>query len=170
MFNLLLNGVQATAAPGSVVVEVAAVEQDDLPAGLLFDHGAVALRVSDTGGGIAPEVRERLFDPFITTKTGGTGLGLPVVQRAVEAHSSVVLVDSDARGARFTVLLPTRQGVGRGAWSVERPSGEVAVEAGRGPRAAGRAGAPPDLTIASRDPTRATGSTPVVPRERAGAA
>jgi len=130
VFNLLLNGVQATRA-GRVTVEVAPVEQDALPAGLLFDHGAVALRVSDTGGGIPPEVRDRLFDPFITTKAGGTGLGLPMVQRAVESHHGVVLVDGDSAGARFTVLLPVRQvggleADGRRASGVGlRESGEV---------------------------------------------
>ena len=81
--------------------------------------------MSDTGGGIPAEVRDRLFDPFITTKSSGTGLGLPMVQRAVESHHGVVLVDSDATGARFTVLLPVRQVSGL-------------EDAGHGPRAAGR--------------------------------
>jgi nitrogen-specific signal transduction histidine kinase len=51
-------------------------------------------------------VRDRLFEPFITTKPGGSGLGLPVVHRAIEAHRGVVLVDTGANGTRFTVLLP----------------------------------------------------------------
>jgi nitrogen-specific signal transduction histidine kinase len=83
------------------------VEIDQLPAGLsAFDHGAVALRVTDDGPGIPAQVRDILFDPFITTKPGGSGLGLPIVHRAVEAHAGVVLVDSSAAGTRFTILLP----------------------------------------------------------------
>jgi signal transduction histidine kinase len=57
-------------------------------------------------------VAARLFEPFVTTRAGGSGLGLAVVQRAVEAHGGVVLVDGggEGKGARFTCVLP---GVGR---------------------------------------------------------
>jgi signal transduction histidine kinase len=50
-----------------------------------------------------------MFDPFVTTKPGGTGLGLPIVHRAIEAHRGLVFVDSGSSGTRFTVLLPRRQ-------------------------------------------------------------
>ena len=107
VFNLALNAVQAVPAAGRVTVEVARVAIDQLPTGLsAFDGGAVALRVTDTGPGIPPAVRDILFDPFVTTKPGGSGLGLPIVHRAVEAHAGVVLVDSSAAGTRFTILLP----------------------------------------------------------------
>jgi two-component system sensor histidine kinase PilS (NtrC family) len=109
VFNLVLNAVQATGDGGEVRVELAAAEADALSDGFLFDHGAVALRVSDSGPGIPPDMRDRLFDPFTTTKPGGSGLGLAVVQRAVEAHRGFVLLDSGDAGTRFTVLLPTRQ-------------------------------------------------------------
>ena len=71
--------------------------------------GAVALRVTDNGPGIPAEIRDRVFDPFFTTKPGGTGLGLPIVHRAIEAHRGVMLVDSGAGGTSFTVLLPRWQ-------------------------------------------------------------
>lgn len=117
VFNLALNAVQASAngarGGGRVHVEVASLAVDELPdampENLDFEGGAVALRVSDDGPGIAPEVRDRLFEPFTTTKPGGTGLGLPVVHRAIEAHRGVVFLDSDSSGTRFTVLLPHRQ-------------------------------------------------------------
>jgi len=113
VFNLALNAVQASPEGGSVRVEVSSLTAEELPhavpGGVDFESGAVALRVSDDGPGIAAEVRDRLFEPFITTKQGGTGLGLPVVHRAIEAHRGLVFVDSDARGTRFTVLLPHRQ-------------------------------------------------------------
>ena len=110
VFNLALNAVQAAPAGGEVRLEVATVSADQLPGGVSFERGAVALRVIDNGPGIASDVRDRLFEPFITTKRGGSGLGLPVVHRAIEAHRGIVLVDSGpAEGTRFTVLLPYTQ-------------------------------------------------------------
>jgi two-component system, NtrC family, sensor histidine kinase PilS len=109
VFNLALNAAQATSATGAVRIDVAAVAADQLPSGVTFDRGAVALRVSDDGPGIAPEVRDRLFEPFMTTKSGGSGLGLSVVHRAIEAHRGLVLVDTGSTGTRFTVLLPYSQ-------------------------------------------------------------
>jgi signal transduction histidine kinase len=47
-----------------------------------------------------------MFEPFTTTKPGGSGLGLAIAHRAIEAHGGVVLVDTNERGTRFTVLLP----------------------------------------------------------------
>jgi two-component system sensor histidine kinase PilS (NtrC family) len=110
VFNLALNAVQAAPAGGQVRLEVSHIPPDQLPSGVTYERGAVSLRVSDDGPGIAPEVRDRLFEPFITTKGGGSGLGLPIVHRAIEAHRGVVLVDSSGdRGTRFTVLLPYDQ-------------------------------------------------------------
>lgn len=109
LFNLALNAVQATPAGGVVQVEVALAEGDELQGGLPFELEAVALRVSDSGPGIAPELRDQIFEPFTTTKPGGSGLGLPVVHRAIEAHQGFVFVDSTPTGSRFTVLLPRRQ-------------------------------------------------------------
>lgn len=113
VFNLTLNAVQAVSGRGdgggNVRVEVGPILPDHLPRGIAFGHDGVSLRVTDDGPGIPPEVRDKLFEPFITTKSGGSGLGLPVVYRAVEAHRGLVFVDSDAHGTRFTVLLPYRQ-------------------------------------------------------------
>ena len=109
VFNLVLNAVQASPGGGRVSVELAAMAADQVPTGVSFDHGGVAVRVSDQGPGISAEVRERMFDPFFTTRTGGSGLGLPVVHRAIEAHRGLVFIDSDGRGTRVTVLLPCRQ-------------------------------------------------------------
>jgi two-component system sensor histidine kinase PilS (NtrC family) len=115
IFNLALNAVQASPEGGRVQLEVSSLEPEDLPqavsAGVEFENGGAALRVTDEGPGIPSEVRDRLFEPFITTKQGGTGLGLPVVHRAIEAHRGLVFVDSDGHGTRFTVLLPNSQPV-----------------------------------------------------------
>ncbi|MGI9090349.1 MAG: two-component system sensor histidine kinase NtrB [Gemmatimonadaceae bacterium] len=106
-FNLVLNALQASPDAGIVRLEAATLLPQQLdwraPA---FQSGAVALRVIDSGPGIPEESRARLFHPFFSTKQNGTGLGLAIVHRAVEAHRGVVMVDSDTRGARFTVLLP----------------------------------------------------------------
>lgn len=107
VFNLVLNALQASNSTGSVHLSLRRVPFAELPSGLPFRADAFALEVRDEGPGIAPEIQNRLFEPFATTKHGGSGLGLAVVHRAIEAHRGVILVDSDARGTRFTVLLPT---------------------------------------------------------------
>lgn len=109
LFNLVLNAAQAAGlGGGGVRVTVGAADAAEVPAAGAFARGAVAVRVADDGPGIAPEVAGRLFEPFVTTRAGGSGLGLAVVQRAVEAHGGVVLVDAGGAGAgaRFTCLLP----------------------------------------------------------------
>lgn len=112
VFNLALNAVQASPDGGRVLVELASVSRDALPVGTPFRDDAVALRITDHGPGIPADIKDRVFDPFFTTKPGGTGLGLPIVHRAIEAHRGLVLLDSGARGTRFTVLLPQGRAVG----------------------------------------------------------
>ena len=70
--------------------------------------GAVELDVEDTGPGVDPATRRRLFEPLITTKERGIGLGLALVKRIAERHAgSVAYSDRPGGGARFTVRLPT---------------------------------------------------------------
>jgi CheY-like chemotaxis protein len=69
----------------------------------------IKLTVADTGHGIAPEITDRIFDPFYTTKKQGegTGIGLSVVQGIVRSHGGFITVDSDpGQGAKFNVFLP----------------------------------------------------------------
>jgi two-component system sensor histidine kinase PilS (NtrC family) len=105
VFNLLLNAVQASPPGGEVRLEVGAALPEHL-GGTRFEYGAAMLSVADEGPGIPVEIRDRLFDPFFTTKPGGSGLGLAVVHRAIEAHRGLVFVDSNGSGTRFTVVLP----------------------------------------------------------------
>lgn len=120
IFNLTLNAVQASPTDAEVRIEADVLDGDAMermPLASRFERGSVVVRVSDEGPGIPAEHRDRLFDPFFTTKPGGSGLGLAVVHRAIEAHRGVVFFDhgngTDGRraGTRFTVILPrTRAG------------------------------------------------------------
>ena len=66
------------------------------------------LQVTDEGRGIPESIKDRLFEPFVTTKAGGSGLGLSIVHRAVEAHHGFILVDGNGSGTgtKFTMILP----------------------------------------------------------------
>jgi two-component system sensor histidine kinase PilS (NtrC family) len=106
-FNLILNALQASPDNSVVRIESATLLPQQLDwRAAAFESGAIAVRVIDSGPGISEEARARLFHPFFTTKPDGSGLGLAIVHRAIEAHRGVVVVDSDDRGSRFTVLFP----------------------------------------------------------------
>ena len=106
--NLVLNAAQAARGPTRITVSVAAVQGSEIPHGTNLDQ-AVRLQVRDTGPGIPEEIRDRLFQPFVSGRTGGSGLGLAIVQRAVEAHRGLVLVDSGpGSGTAFTIFLPAK--------------------------------------------------------------
>jgi signal transduction histidine kinase len=97
ILNLVLNAADAVGPGGHVRIEASRAA------------AGVRLSVSDDGPGIAPEVRERLFEPFVTTKEvgKGTGLGLAVCRGLVEAAGGTIDLDpSVTRGARFVVELP----------------------------------------------------------------
>ena len=95
LINLLDNAVEATDAPGRVTVS--AQRRD----------GHFAIKVADTGRGIPPEAKEKLFLPYFSTKGRGTGLGLAIVHRIVaDHHGSIRVEDNHPRGTVFTVELP----------------------------------------------------------------
>ncbi len=95
VLNLLLNG--AEAMPSGGVLDVATEAREE----------GVSVSIGDSGEGIAEEVREHLFEPFVTTKIAGTGLGLSISYSLVHAHGGSIQVASEPRrGARFTVVLP----------------------------------------------------------------
>ncbi|MEO8449531.1 MAG: ATP-binding protein [Gemmatimonadota bacterium] len=107
-WNLLLNAVQAlhgAGGHGHISATIDLPSAAELPRGTEFEQ-AVRLRVTDDGPGVDPELREELFQPFVSGRTGGSGLGLAIVQRAVEAHRGLVLLDSaPGQGTTFTILL-----------------------------------------------------------------
>lgn len=103
LFNLVLNAVQFSAPEGKVTI---GIERRTRGRGPRFVERA-RLSVRDTGPGIAPEDLPRIFDPFYTRRKGGSGLGLAVVHRTVEAHEGTVSVEkAPGGGAEFVVDLP----------------------------------------------------------------
>ena len=99
MVNLIGNAADAVEGRTGPTVRVRTWE----------DGGKVHVEVSDTGSGIDPAVRSRLFQPFLTTKGAGrgTGLGLSICKNIVESHGGSISVDSEpGRGARFVFALP----------------------------------------------------------------
>jgi len=106
VFNLLLNAAQFSAPDGRVHVRLDR-GPEKLPQEAKDVSRAVRLSVLDTGPGVPSDQIDRIFNPFFTTRTGGSGLGLSVVHRAVQVHGGVVLVGNSAgRGAEFVVYLP----------------------------------------------------------------
>ncbi|MFH1765357.1 MAG: ATP-binding protein [Gemmatimonadota bacterium] len=106
IFNLVLNAVQFAGPAG--IVRVVLENQEECPGGEGGDvKSPVCLKVSDSGPGVEPEEAGRIFDPFFTNRVGGSGLGLAVVHRAVEAHRGAVLVhEGPDGGAEFRLFLP----------------------------------------------------------------
>ncbi len=106
--NLVLNALQASDGRARITVEVRPASADDVPQGVSLG-AAVLLRVVDDGPGVPEELRERLFEPFVSGRPGGSGLGLAIVQRAVLAHRGVVLVDvPENGGTMFSVVIPQK--------------------------------------------------------------
>lgn len=108
VLNLVLNGVQWAGPGGRVRVRIDRIRSPLL--GGEEERDAIRVQVGDSGPGVPGEAAEQIFDPFVTTRVGGTGLGLALVQRAAEAHGGAVLLESDAveglPGANFTLLVP----------------------------------------------------------------
>ena len=97
MWNLLLNAVQAMPAGGVLTVQTARHQSG----------GGVEVKIQDTGKGIKPEHLRQIFTPFFTTRHGGSGLGLSIVHRIVEAHHGRILVESrEGQGTQVTLSLP----------------------------------------------------------------
>ena len=95
--NLLINGAQAMQGSGLIRISVTA------------DDGVCQITIADQGPGIAPEVREKLFTPFFTTKARGTGLGLSTARRLVEAHGGTLVIECPPTGGTSATLrLPVR--------------------------------------------------------------
>lgn len=103
LLNLVLNAIEAMPSGGRLTLGAAA------------SGAALTLTVSDTGGGIPAELLRRVFEPYVTTKTRGLGLGLAIARRIVEAHGGRIEAESEAgQGTRFRITLPRDGSAGGG--------------------------------------------------------
>jgi PAS domain S-box-containing protein len=96
--NLLENALAARGDP--VVIQISCREVE------LDGKAALAVSVRDNGPGLAPHVRENVFEPFFTTKTKGTGLGMAIARRIIDAHGGRIAVGDSCPGAEFVITLP----------------------------------------------------------------
>jgi len=103
LLNLYLNALQAMDKQGVLTVTVAKTS----------GNNQIRIDVTDTGKGIDPEKKERIFDPYFTTKSDGTGLGLPIVHKVIEAHGGMITVKSAPdSGTTFSLFIPAPHGEG----------------------------------------------------------
>jgi signal transduction histidine kinase len=97
--NIFENALAACTDPVELNVSWSEAELEGRP--------AIRVRIRDNGPGLAPEQRRQVFEPFYTTKRGGTGLGMAITKRIIEAHGGCITVgDSSLAGAEFVICLP----------------------------------------------------------------
>ena len=100
LLNILVNAVQAISGRGQIRIRT------------LVTEGKLRLSIHDTGCGIPATLRERVFDPFFSTKPSGTGLGMAIARRIVESHQGSIEIDSvEGQGCSVTLVLPVVQDV-----------------------------------------------------------
>lgn len=100
LHNLLLNAQDALTEIDEPMIEIQTETIQD----------GVKLTIRDNGGGFPDEVRSRVFEPYVTTKVKGTGLGLPIVKKIVEEHEGTIAIQNlKPRGAQITITLPAME-------------------------------------------------------------
>ena len=104
LLNLMLNAVNAMEQQDSgtkdLILRVTSGTDD-------HDQACVSIHVTDTGPGIEEETRSKIFRPYFTTRSGGTGLGLPTARRIIEAHQGHLELHSEVgKGTDFVIVLP----------------------------------------------------------------
>lgn len=98
ILNLLKNSCEAMGHQGNIRLS------------LYQDNHSASIRITDSGGGIASDVIGHIFDPFITTKSEGSGLGLSITKQIVTAHHGTITVESqEGQGSTFILMLPLAQ-------------------------------------------------------------
>jgi signal transduction histidine kinase len=103
ILNLTLNGIQASKEGGWVRISTS-----------MDPKSGVVIMVEDSGPGVPKHLQERIFYPFFTTKENGTGLGLPVSRRIVEAYGGEIRLVQGEGGACFCIQFPSCKGGGNG--------------------------------------------------------
>jgi signal transduction histidine kinase len=104
MLNLFMNSVEAMPSGGSLFVETC-----NSPS-----KSEVVLFIRDTGIGIDPDLLSKIFDPFVTSKEAGTGLGLTITHEIIQQHHGRIVAENNPDGgAKFTLWFPARKGNGK---------------------------------------------------------
>jgi len=104
VLNIMRNAAQAMSGNGKITLKTRVARQATL-ARRRYKH-ALALQISDTGPGIAEELRERIFYPLVSGREGGSGLGLTLAQTFVTQHHGAITFESQPGNTTFTLLLP----------------------------------------------------------------
>lgn len=95
LLNMLINAQQAMPEGGELMIRT------------FTRDNSVCIQINDTGPGMTPDVLEHIFEPYFSSRPKGTGLGLPIAKKIVEAHGGAIEVDSDpGKGTSFTIRLP----------------------------------------------------------------
>ncbi|MDX1962600.1 MAG: ATP-binding protein [Pirellulales bacterium] len=111
LWNLILNAQQAMPDGGQLVVRTSSVGP------------AVLLEFIDTGCGMEEATITKIFEPFYSTKPGGSGLGLPMTKKIVEAHGGAIDIQSEpGRGSKFTIILPVLPRLGGDEPAAQAPA------------------------------------------------
>jgi signal transduction histidine kinase len=97
--NILINAVQATEESGKIIITTGTDESGT----------KAVVRITDNGCGISEQDRERIFNPFFTTKKGGTGLGLSICYRIISEHNGYMVISSKKdKGTTVKIVLPIK--------------------------------------------------------------
>jgi len=100
LLNLLLNAIDAMPGGGTLTINTA----------VGVDNSSIKIEIADSGQGISDRDMNRIFQPFFTTKSRGTGMGLAITRRIIEEHGGSISVSSEyGRGTTFTIVLPVEQ-------------------------------------------------------------
>ena len=93
--NLFINAIQAVEHSGELIIRTSRTAENAI------------INITDTGPGIDPQLKEKIFDAYYTTRSGGTGLGLPTCRRIIEEHRGHIDLHSEpGKGSNFTIELP----------------------------------------------------------------
>ena len=100
----ILDIVENSVRAGAALIEIL-VREDRL-------KDLFLMRITDNGSGMSPEERERALDPFYTTKKGGTGLGMSITKKIIEAHNGDIVIQSrQGKGTEVRIELPLQTGL-----------------------------------------------------------
>ncbi len=113
LWNLFINAAQAIPENGEIRIDLKKVTDSPITKPSFLNPREqpsewVQIAITDSGVGIAPQEKEKIFEPFYTNKEGGTGLGLSIVHKIIENHDGLIKVESEVgKGSTFRIFLPT---------------------------------------------------------------